>query len=335
MASVLLGSALLGSALPAFADVIAAPTVTSADSSDYRSEDALHELRVRDTRPRIFSEYCPENYTIGRIGTPCEFYVDPPPDLNAVAYLYTFNDGPEQPVPMITASQGKLSATAVHGGDQVLKVRARNASGQTGKPRVYKYRIRTAPAVQYERSMIVGRDTTVRFVPMMPDVVEYEYWFGDGEHTVLHDSSNFVWLPSADTPPLYVRTKAANGEVSDIETGDPYHELDMAIPNVGVDMPQRPGVPVRIYAWAAIPEPTEFSWTIEGASDGGTVPVNPAGETRLYWTPPVDGEYWVNVHTRNARGAISGTARTMFTVSSAPTVTSTDYPGNEGAGGAG
>lgn len=308
-------------------------TVTSVDKAGSTSPYATHYFQVRESRPQIRSNTYPDYYAGGGVGVPGEFVFTPSlPDT--VEHLYSFDGEPER-----STTTGSVTFTPTRGGDHTLTARSKDANGNFGVKREYKFRVNTAPQVSFQSGNVVGKPTTASFSPGMPDVVEYEYWWNESEErkTVAAGAdgkARIDWVPSLDLSyfELHVRAKDAAGTWSEEGSGTAY--VDLASPDVRVvSGGSRPGLPVVFEVSTRMPNVTEYVWNV--GQEKGTVAAGPDGKATITWTPKDDGSPTFGVFARNATGARTGSEWETIQVYSKPYVTSADYPEWSWGGGVG
>jgi hypothetical protein len=315
--------------------------VYSVDRAGRSSATEYHRFRVRESRPDVNSTDYLWYGTWGGIGVPGKFDFAPKVP-NAVQYLYQLNDDPEQSVAAGADGKASVTITPSRGGENSLKVRTKDSAGAVGAVRDYRFQVATAPAVTLQSSLMVGKENTVSLAPGMPDVVEYEYWFGDDDnapHTTLaadaaHKAS-FAWTPSMDNYPfdLRVSSRSANGQTSAVREVSP--SVDLARPTISRSGGERPGSPAVFTLSSRMPNVTEWFWRVEGGNEEGSVPARPDGTGTFSWTPKDDGSPTISFWAKNSAGATSAGDFESWTVWSSPRITSTDYPEWSWAGGIG
>lgn len=225
-----------------------------------------------------------------------------------------------------------MTITPTVGGLNTLRVRTRDSSGALGAWRVYTFVVDTAPKVEFDGDLVMGKVSTVLLSPGMPEVAEYEYWLNDDESekttvpAATDGTASFTWVPSMAKWPLdlKIRSRTTGGAVSAV--ADPYISVDAVSPEITGPELGKPGQPMTFTFTSRMPGVTEYVWSLSPGEEEHVLPAGPDGVGRLTWTPTEDGYHYLGVQARNATGALSGGSGLSFQVSSAPQVYSAVYP---------
>lgn len=314
-------------------------TVQSVDRAGNTSDVNYYNYWVRDTRPTVESWLYTPWGPAGGIGVPGEFRFTSSQE-GATRFIYQVNEGANQTAQVASDGPTTVTITPSVGGLNTLRVRTRDASGALSAWRTYTFTVDTAPTVQFDGDLMMGKVSTVSLSPGMPDVIEYEYWFNDEpEKTTVpaaaDGTASFTWVPSMAMWPLElkVRSRTAGGVLSAV--AEPYARPDEVSPEITGPEQGKPGQAMTFTFTSRMPGVTEYVWSLAPDEEKHVLQAGPDGVGRLTWTPTEDGSYYLGVQARNATGALSGGSGTSFYVSSAPQVNSTVYPAWRTGGGVG
>jgi hypothetical protein len=270
------------------------------------------------------------------------------PDV--VAFLYRFDDGPEQVV------EGNVSASITYtpelGGPHTLTVRSRTSDGTLSAPRVHTFTVASAPTVtsaeypSHQESGLPGLEGTFGFDAPLRDVVEYRYTIEDQLDPPVQTvaagpdgTATITWTPSRDgVHYMYVWAVTADGFLSDrrehvIVVGSPnpriVSTLYTSTPAGGV------GVPGTFEFSSYLPDIAEYEYWLNDDEPHLTVAAGADGVATVEIAPTRGLENVLNVRSRTTDGTVSEIVQRYFTVDTMPTVSSSTYPYYEYGGGPG
>ncbi|MDG4820727.1 hypothetical protein O7635_02535 [Asanoa sp. WMMD1127] len=321
-------------------------TVRSINADDTRSESAMTDFNVFDTRPYVYSSLYADYGANGGVGIPGEFQFDTPlPD--AGAYVYQLNGGPEVVVdadPIF--SQVTVTLTPDRSGPNTLRVRTRFLDGTLSPERTYAFEVSDAPVVvstDYPANESVGQPGQpgrFTFKPGRGDVAEYRYAL-DGNPAQMvaagPDGRATVDITPAHSGynTLTVTSVAADGTTS----AERRYSFQVRDPYVRVSS--------DYYEWVArggLGSVAEFRFDVELAdvsafeyqvNGGPWHSVERSSTTTVSVTLDRNGENLLSVRGRTAAGTHTAQTDYPFLVGTAPLVSSNTYRPSGATGGVG
>jgi hypothetical protein len=311
------------------------------------AEGVVHPAReyrfVVDTAPTLSGDV-DRYYVVGNTYS----FTATPRIAGVTEYLYWFTDDQGQPTPTTTVPAGPdgtatFNWTPTEETSLWLRVRSRSADGTLSEIRVMYAPVDGArPTVTVTGEQVFGEPLRFTFRTLMANPVEYEYEFTAQRgtvHTVAADpdgTATVTWTPP-DGGHQGIRVWARNAAGVRTETGEASFNIDDT-PIVTSAEFRRWEVGARLPGSftfrSRIPDATEFVYQINSGPDA-TVAAGPDGTATIQFTPTADGFYHLQVQSRSADGRESIHHQYSFWVTSAPRVSSADYPEQEYSGGVG
>ncbi|MEV4535224.1 hypothetical protein AB0J82_15470 [Asanoa sp. NPDC049518] len=320
-------------------------SVRSVSADGTLSEATSSDFNVVDTRPYVYSNSYPDYGAHGGVGLPGEFQLSTPlPDVDA--YVYQFNDGPEQVAdadpnfPHVT-----VNWTPERSGPNTLRVRMRFLDGSFSPERAYEFQVDDAPLVvstDYPENESVGQPGQpgrFTFSPGREGVVEYRYSLdGNADEVVAAGPDGRATLDITPTHPGYnillVASVGADGTTSaqrqySFRVRDPfvrvYSDYYEWAPRGGL------GSVAEFRFDTELSEVTAFEYRVNG---GAWQTVEGSWSATAKVTLDRNGENLLSVRGRTATGTTAQTDY-PFLVGTAPLVSSSVYLPSGSTGGVG
>jgi hypothetical protein len=310
--------------------------VRSTDTNGVTSPEREYRFHV-DASPVVSG---PENVDLGTSAT----FTATPRTPNVVQYDYWFTEEEKWTVDADDDGTATLPVDFTAADQNTLRVQARDASGGLSPVAEKRLSLNTwRPTIGYEGDIgTEGRPGTFVFTTPMPGAVEFEYWLAADPAT--------RWTVPADgntatvtfTPPragdyeMLTRARNAAGVWSSTDnitwtvTNDPIVSSEEFKPNGRV-------FPGTFTFEARQPGAVAFEYSFNHGPFQRVAAQN--GRYTLAWTPPPPPGGWdshnLRVRTVTADGVESRENFYGFSISSAPYVSSEEYPEGEWSGGPG
>ncbi|WP_412540738.1 hypothetical protein R8Z50_33925 [Longispora sp. K20-0274] len=306
-----------------------------------------HQISVRPNFPEVSSQV----YPAGNMGGGPEIlgtFLFSPIAANVTEYTYAFSTGETGTVPAGPDGKASVEWTPTDQGYVSLTVTSRSANGMVSMTAYYSFYVREA---QDEPGVVdgnpdggYGQARTLTFEPHQRNVVSYEYWFEDGEHSTIaadadHTASITVdgrWIGART---LFVQSRNSAGKLSHV--GGVYMRTATMPGVVSTTYPRYDvgggiGVTGNFQLTGHMPSITQYVYMLDFDGEEHTLDAAPDGNAVLPYTPTTSGGHWISIRSRSADGTESETDDYYFTVASnRPTVTSPDIPENTTGGGPG
>lgn len=314
-------------------------TLFVANKSASGEQSIPHEYRFRvDDTPTVAHD----GGQVIPIGTDVAITFSPKA-TGVTAYEWTIG-WTGQPFTRVGAdANGKATVTwrALTTGYNTLRVRSISGDAPATLERQVSLYVDTAePTLTRTGADQAGETGQLTFGTIMRNPVSYTYWTDEDatQRTVAAGADGKATVPW--TPRLsgdhWVRVHATNA--AGINTGTGSHGLRVEDKPI-VTSPEFMGgsgsrgrYPGKIEFSARQPNAKEFVYSINSGPET-VVPAGPDGKAVLTWTPPDEAEgYSWRVFSRDTSGRASGNEYIWFSVSSQPTVTSTDFPEHQYGG---
>lgn len=331
--------------------------VQVSDGTDASPVSATCEFAVDFTAPPVAPTVTSTDYpatakpnTHGGTGIPGTFTVKATGDPDVVGFDYTFGfNGPTFVAANRTGGSAKIQLTPTQAGSNDLSVIAVDAAGNQSPTTDYVFDVAdNSPIVTCTpESAFIGTSRTCTFTPRATTakgalpVVEYDYSDFRNEFSVAagpDGSATVVVQPVQALGGNFgigVSAKLSNGQLTQSTTF--FFDVDLGFPQV---TPQSATTlvnqPVTFTVHAVLPGSVTLTYG-DTLGDQGTVPVDADGNAQITVTPTRSSSF-ANffVHSTTADGQNSGTAGVSLVVlTNGPTVTSSDYPQFQFAGGLG
>lgn len=315
--------------------------VRSTDASGVNSPEREYRFTV-DSSPVITG---PGNVDLGTSAT---FTVAPRmPDVVEYDYWFASAEGTKWTVEANADGTATFSVDLTSIDQRDLRVRARDGSGGLSPVAEKRLSLNTwRPTVDNVGDIgTEGRPGTFTFTTPMPNAVEFEYWLAADPATrwtvpVAGNSATVTYTPPRiGDYELLVRARNAAGVWSSTDN------LTWSVSNdptvSSEEFPSRSGsgrvFPGSFTFEARQPGTVAFEYSFNWGPYQRVAAVD--GRHTLEWTPPVPSEGWdsytLQVRTVTADDVVSQENMYGFSVSSAPYVSSTEYPEGEWSGGPG
>jgi hypothetical protein len=312
--------------------------VRSTDTSGVKSPEREYRFLV-DASPVVSG---PENVDLGTSAT----YTATPRMPAVVEYDYWFASA-ESTKWTVKANAGGTATLPVEftSADQnLLRVQARDASGGLSPVTEKRLSLNTwRPEIGYEGDIgTEGRAATFKFTTPMPNAVEFEYWLTADPATRWTVPVGGNTATVSYTPPkigdyeMLVRAKntagvwSATDNITWTVTNDPTVTSKEFQANGRV-------FPGTFTLDARQPGAVAFEYSFDWGPFQQVAAQN--GHSELAWTPPLPPEGWAShnlrVHTLTAGNVSSQENTYWFSISSAPYVSSKEYPESVWSGGSG
>lgn len=315
--------------------------VRSTDASGVDSPEREYRFTV-DASPVISG---PTDVDLGASAT---FTVTPRmPDVVAYDYWFATAEGTKWTVEANEDGAATFDVDITSVDQRELRVRARDSAGTLSPVAVKRLSLNTwRPEIDYDGDLgTEGVAATYLFTTPMPGAVEFEYWLAADPQTrwtvpVANGAASVTYAPPRiGDYEMLVRARNAAGVWSATDnltwtvTNDPRVS--------SAEFPSGSGsgrvFPGSFTFTARQPGAVAFEYSFNWGPFERVPAVD--GAYTLDWTPPVPPEGWsshsIRVRTVTADDTVSQETYYGFTVSSAPYVSSSDYPDGEWSGGAG
>lgn len=315
--------------------------VRSVDTAGAESPDREYRFLV-DTAPVVTG---PAN--VG-LGVPAEFSFRPRMP-GVVSYDYWFDHDPSAKWTVGAAADGTATVgiTLTDIAQRDLRVRARDSAGALSSVAALGLSVNGwRPEIDMSAaSFHQGVAGTIGFTTPMPGAVEFEYWLATDPATrwrapVTAGAATVSFTPDRVGDHLmYLRARNSDGVWS---TADEAYWWVTNAPDVssvqfsGVGSAR--ALPGEFTFTSHQPNAVAFEYSFDWSGEYQRVDVGPDGTAVLPWTPVPDDElvyYTLKVRTVTADGTVSLQTEHGFSVTSAPYVSSVEYPEDQWAGGPG
>ncbi|MGX7829115.1 CBM96 family carbohydrate-binding protein [Actinokineospora sp. 24-640] len=276
----------------------------------------------------------------GHQGVPGELTFTAAGGTDVVAYSWGDGFGEETVPAESPGGPATVTYTPEDYGRHRLVVYAVDRAGNHSEPTYYEFYVHeTEPHISTEYHPEVGSPVDVVLSARQPAAVTFTYTVGGGpETTVPVDPSGptTVTLPSIAFPGPEIRawTTNAAGQRSGVSSTQVH--VNGVAPEIEVTpRTQVAGLPVELSARATQTGAVTLTYWLRGGPRT-TVPLGSDGTLHTTFTTGLTGPLTVYATTTNAAGVESAPAQDYFSSDSGtPTVTSTDYPQHQEAGGPG
>jgi hypothetical protein len=315
--------------------------VRSVDAAGAESPERLYRFLV-DTSPVVSGP------TGVALGEAAEFGFRPRmPDV--VSYDYWFDSDPDTTwtVGAVADGTASVSITPTDVAQRDLRVRARDAGGALSPVAALRLSVNGwRPEIDTSAaSFHQGEEGTLGFTTPMPGAVEFEYWLESDAATrtrvpVAGGAATVAFTPDrVGDHRLFLRARNADGvwSTTDDATWWVTNAPDAASEEfTGVGSAR--AWPGEFTFTAHQPGAVAFEYSFDWSGEYQRVDVGPDRTATVSWTPEPDDElrfYTLKVRTVTAGGAVSMQTDHGFSVTSAPYVSSEEYPEGEWSGGPG
>ncbi|GIG89122.1 RHS repeat domain-containing protein [Plantactinospora endophytica] len=325
--------------------------VASVSANGRESQERSHFFTVRDLVPTVWGDpYWSGDYPNGGPGQPGRFgFNSEAPDVTA--YIYRFNDEPEQTVPAPEPYTPVIvEYTPEYGGRYTLTARSRASDGTLSPERVFTFLVNSAPLVHSgtypsdTNSGLPGVPGAFTFTSQSRGVVSYYYRFDDEAEgrtvdAAVDGTASITWTPSRPGwRRLTVVGRTADGTPTDareysFSVRDPKPRIESLFywesdPRGGI------GEPGLFRFSTDIGDTVEYHYRLNGGAEQ-VVPVSDGSTAEVSITPDRGGQNVLSMRARTESGEWSPTVEVRFMVSTAPAIASETYPGNTYSGGPG
>lgn len=311
--------------------------VRSVDATGVESPDRVYRFLVRSA-PVISGS------TSVAIAVPAEFTFRPRmPDVVAYDYWFDHDPGTKWTVDAATDGTATVTITPTDAAQRDLRVQARDAAGELSEVASLRLSVNGwRPEIDPNGVFLQGEAGTIDFTTPMPGAVEFEYWLAS-------DPSARLRVPVTDgaatvpfTPErigdyeMFLRARNADGIWSSVDnaTWSVRNSPDVASVEFSGEGSAR-AWPGSFTFTAHHPGAVAFEYSFN-YGPYQRIDIGPDGTATLPWTPPVSDElrsYTLLVRTVTADGTQSMETYHGFSVTSAPYVSSEEYPEGEWSGG--
>jgi hypothetical protein len=315
--------------------------VRSVDAAGVESPNREYRFLV-DTSPVITGS------TNVALGAPAEFGFAPRmPDV--VEYDYWFDSDPGTKWTVDAAADGTaaVTITLTDATQRDLRVQARDAAGTLSSVAELRLSVNAwRPEINMDAaSFVQGEAGTIGFTTPMPGAVEFEYWLASDPATrwtvpVTAGAATVSFTPErVGDYELFLRATNADGIWSTVDnsTWSVRNSPDVfSAEFTGVGSAR--ALPGSFTFTSHQPGAVAVEYTFGWSGDYQRIDLGPDGTATLPWTPPPSAEvafYTLNVRTVTADGTVSMETSHGFSVTSAPYISSVEYPNGEWGGGPG
>lgn len=310
--------------------------VRSVDAAGVESPDRVYRFLVHSS-PVISGS------TSVALAVPAEFVFRPRmPDV--VAYEYWFDHDPGTKWTVDAAADGTATATITltDVAQRDLRVRARDAAGELSEVASLRLSVNGwRPEIDPNGVYLQGEAGTIGFTTPMPGAVEFEYWLESDPATrwrvpVTDGAATVPFTPDRiGDYRMFLRARNADGIWSTVDDAGWSVRNSPDVYSAEFSSGSSRTWPGSFTFTAHHPGAVAFEYSFNWG-EFQRIDIGPGGTATLPWTPEVSDElrsYSLRVRTVTADGTQSMETYHSFSVTSAPYVSSEEYPEGEWSGG--
>ncbi|MBM0233559.1 hypothetical protein JNW91_17880 [Micromonospora sp. STR1_7] len=316
-------------------------TVYAIDRAGNRSERAVYEFSVKETRPSILSAAYPQGMTNPdyNVGVPGAFEMTATVADTALFSWRIDGGGPSGTVPADANGKATAMIAPPRGGRQTLYAHSVTRDGTAHAPRAYQFTVDNAPVLTGDTrgEVTIGSSLTLHLAPRAPQVEAYLYW---PEYSSIEErpvvkttvparpdgTADLTWTATeTGIDGLRIQSRSADGTLSEPRWLN--LSIDGAAPQVTRSGSTAAGTTSTFTARSQMAGIVEYVATLNGDEATRQV-LKPAatGKVTFSFTTMVIGHNYVVVVARNAAGVQTEKGVDAWTTTDEPQVTSTDFP---------